>query len=414
MMFLALRHLLSKKRQTILVLLGISLGTTMFLVIAGVQMGMQEYILERMLANAPHVKIEPRESLVRNEPLAERFYGEGPSVRWVVPPSGKRGELHLEHPQGWFDLLSSSPEVMGYSPVLVVNGLALRGTVRAPIALQGFLPERISRLTDFESSMVEGKLADIAGGGNQLVVGRSFLEKIGAVRGDSIRISLGSGEPLPFRIAGVYHSGMRGFDDVILYGALQDVQMANRTPGRIGAVHVYLFDPESAAARANQWSVLSRDRVESWDQSSMQFLQIFSVQNFTRLVITFAILIVASFGIYNVLSIMVNQKKREIAILRSIGYPPKDVLELFLLQGVMLGVGGAMVGLVVGHLLNLWIGTIEMGFDSPMGNRLLISYSPMNYVTGFLLAAVSSVAASFLPARAASKYTPLDIIRSEG
>ena len=142
-------------------------------------------------------------------------------------------------------------------------------------------------------------------------------------------------------------------------------------------------------------------------------MEIFTLQDVIRYTISVAILIVASFGIYNVLSIMVNQKRREIAILRSIGYSPHKILELFLIQGIMLGIGGAITGLVVGNGVKRYVETIKFGGPHMAFDHLLMSYAPSIYVTGFLLAFVSALVASILPARAASKLTPIDIIRSE-
>jgi lipoprotein-releasing system permease protein len=162
---------------------------------------------------------------------------------------------------------------------------------------------------------------------------------------------------------------------------------------------------------ADAWELTSTDKVESWEEANANFMEIFTIQDIVRWSVTFAILVVAGFGVYNVLSIMVTQKKREIAILRSIGYPPKYILELFLIQGMMLGVTGAIIGLSVGHGVNLYLATIKLGHGGV--GKMLISFSPTIYIIGFLLAFISAILASFLPAHGASKLTPLDIIRSE-
>lgn len=137
-----------------------------------------------------------------------------------------------------------------------------------------------------------------------------------------------------------------------------------------------------------------------------------NIQDIVRLVITTSILIVAGFGIYNVLSIMINQKQKEIAILRSIGYAPSRILQLFLVQGLILGFFGGLMGLIFGHSLNLFIESIELGFEIGKSNHMLISYRPSIYITAFVAAQISATIASILPARKAAKMTPLDIIRA--
>ncbi|MDH5183446.1 MAG: ABC transporter permease, partial [Gammaproteobacteria bacterium] len=115
MLFLAIRHLLSRKRQTVLIFLGISLGTMMFTMISGIQLGMREFIEDRLLNNTSHIQISARDRLINKEEISRRFYPHQ-TVQWLVPPAGKREEAHIMYPQGWFDRLSVDPQVTAYSP----------------------------------------------------------------------------------------------------------------------------------------------------------------------------------------------------------------------------------------------------------------------------------------------------------
>ena len=128
---------------------------------------------------------------------------------------------------------------------------------------------------------------------------------------------------------------------------------------------------------------------------------------------TISILIVAGFGIYNILTMAVNQKRKEIAILRSIGFESLDIVILFLTQGIILGALGGLFGCLVGYGVCEVMARIPVANRGLGGNHMIIAFFPGIYVRGFLLAFVSSSLASFLPARAAGKMTPIDIIRSE-
>jgi lipoprotein-releasing system permease protein len=411
MFFLAVRHLLSRKRQTLLIFLGISLASLVYVLISGMYLGMQEYIIARLLNNTAHVKISARDQTIERQQMTLRFYGDEAGIHWLVPPSGKREEAHILYPQGWFDRLRDDPEVRAYSPSLTVNVIISRRDTRRPGALIGIEPDKHTRVTGLEQYMQRGSLHDLGGGGNKVVVGDGMLTRLGATHGDNIMVSTGTGEARPFKIVGVLHLGVRDLDERLMLAALRDVQQLNRTPGQINEISVALVEFEKSQAMADLWKNFSVDKVESWLEANANFLEIFNLQDFIRYTISIAILLVASFGIYNVLSIMVNQKRREIAILQSIGYAPRRILELFLIQGLMLGAGGAVAGIAFGHLLKRYMGTLKftgMGVD-----HLLMSYRPSIYVTGFLLALVSALIASILPARAASKLTPIDIIRSE-
>ena len=158
---------------------------------------------------------------------------------------------------------------------------------------------------------------------------------------------------------------------------------------------------------------MGTEKVQDWQEANKNFMEMIRVQDYTRYFITFSILIVAAFGIYNVLSIMINQKKKEIAILRAIGYGPEKILELVLYQGLLLGVAGGVLGLFMGYLLCRLIGSIDLGIELGSSRSLLVSYDPEIYLVAFFAANTASIIASLLPARAASRMTPMDIIRSE-
>ena len=143
------------------------------------------------------------------------------------------------------------------------------------------------------------------------------------------------------------------------------------------------------------------------------FMEMIRMQDAVRYFITFSILVVAAFGIYNILSIMINQKKREIAILRSIGYPPKDILVLFMYQGVMLGVFGGLIGVLLGYFISIGVESIDLGFEIGESNHLIISYDIDIYIVAFISALFASLVASYLPARKASRMTPMEIIRDQ-
>ncbi len=129
---------------------------------------------------------------------------------------------------------------------------------------------------------------------------------------------------------------------------------------------------------------------------------------------TISILVVAGFGIYNILTMAVNQKRREIAILRSMGFEPKDIIQLFLTQGLILGSTGSTVGLGLGYLFCRIMEQIPVSSQRLMGGgKMLVSFDPLIYVKAFILGFLAAIVASLLPARSAGKLEPIEIIRSD-
>ena len=143
-------------------------------------------------------------------------------------------------------------------------------------------------------------------------------------------------------------------------------------------------------------------------------LSVFKTQDIVRNSMTISIIIVAGFGIYNILSILVAQKRRDIAILRSMGYTPKNIISLFFNQGLILGVIGGLIGLVVGYLLCLLVGQIEVasGRMVTANGKMIVSYDYMIYVKAYTIALISSIFSSIFPARTAGSLDPMAIIRA--
>src|SRR5271157_1345731 len=117
MFFLAFRHLLSRPNQTILTFLGIMLGAAGYVVFAGIQLGQQEFIIDRLINTDSQIRISPRFDYITEETFKDVFFT-GKAVNWIIPPSGLLSYQYLTNVQGWFEKLDADPEVLYYSPQL--------------------------------------------------------------------------------------------------------------------------------------------------------------------------------------------------------------------------------------------------------------------------------------------------------
>lgn len=414
MWFLALRHLTSRKRQTGLTLLGILLGTAAYVVISGLLIGFQDFIVNQLVDNDAHVRISAREELLTPASLNAAFFGDSTIVNWVKPPAGRKDNPYILSPGTWMERLERDPKVAGAAAQMEVQVIANRGKVTSTAKLLGSDPERQKKVSNIENYMQSGKLSDIGSSGNRVIVGRDLLETLGAVQGETIYLSAGKGAPQPFRVVGVFRIGVKAVDSTTIIGAIGDAQKLNQTPSRVTSIAVRLKDVREARKLAVGWNTLAEEKAESWDQANQGLMSVFSMQDVVRNAMTISILIVASFGIYNILSLAISHKKREIAILRSMGYEPRDISRLFLTQGMFLGGVGGLVGLLLGLFICLYLGTIDVSSNRGLGgDKLFMSYSLDIYLKAFFLAIFSATIASFLPARAAGRMEPIDILRSE-
>jgi lipoprotein-releasing system permease protein len=414
MFFLALRHLLSRKKQTTLTLIGILLGTAAYISITAMMMGFQSFLVDQLVNNDSHIRIKAREEVLTGESLRSSFFDEGTLIHWIRPPSGRRDDAFILAPGAWLDRLENDEMVVGASPQLVVQGIATYGKVAMGISLVGSEPERQKSVSNIEKSMVQGKFSDIGTSGNRIAVGDEFLKKIGATRGETIFVTVGRERPQPFRIVSVFHIGIKAIDETRIFGALADMQKLNQTPSRVSDIAIRLADVTKASDVAKNYDLIGQESVQSWEQSNEGILSVFKTQDIVRNTMTISILIVAGFGIYNILSLAVTHKRREIAILRSMGFEPTDITNLFLIQGIILGLLGGTLGAALGFGASHIMASIEISANRGLGgNHMMILFDPMIYVKAFGLALASSCFASYFPARSAGRLEPIDIIRSE-
>lgn len=412
MIALALRFLTSRPRQTSLMLLGFFFGAASFVTLSGIMLGFRRYLVYQLINNEDHVHVEPREEFLAERSLDGAFYGEGaPGPVWAVPPSGRKDSAAVDNPQAWYARFDADPRVVAYTPQLTASVILSKARATVPATLIGCDAPAQLRVTTIGDYVVEGRFQDIAAGGNRLAMGRELMRLLGLRLFQNVTVSLADGRPTPFKVVAVFRTGNR-FLDRTAYAAIADVQRVNGTPNRVNKISVRTTDHARAAAMASAWAAIGSDKVESWDQKNANIFEVFRIQDAVRFISIGAIMVVAGFGIYNVLGMTVLQKRRDIAILRAVGYGPWDVVRLFLAQGVALGAGGTALGLLFGWGLSFYLETIRLG-DSPMGGvgHLLVSREPAIYVQAAALAMTSALIASFLPARAAGRLAAIEIIR---
>jgi lipoprotein-releasing system permease protein len=414
MMFLSLRHLLARKKQSFLILLGIVIGTAAYVAISGMMLGFQTYILEQLVNNEAHIRVSAREDILTEEEL--NAFPTAKHVFWPIPPSGRKDSTKIEYPMGWFNKLDKDPDIAAYSPQVVSQVIFSVAKVTRAGRVIGSQFERQIKVTNIEKYMKKGSFKDLGNSGNRMIIGSKLMEQLGTRESETILIAPGSGAPQPFKIVGVFETGIRGIDESTAFVALADAQKLRGRPSEITDIAIKLFDPDKAQEKADEWKVSTLDKVLPWQEASASILSVFKTQDIVRNSMTIAIIVVAGFGIYNILSILVNQKKRDIAILRSMGFTPSDVVKLFFNQGLILGILGGIIGLGLGNIICHIMGQIEVvpGRMSGPGNKMIISFSLIIYIKAFFIAMLSSIFSSIIPAREAGKMEPMDIIRSGG
>ena len=413
MLFLALRQLLSRKKQSAFILIGVILGTTAYIVISGVMLGFQQYLLNKLVNNTAQISISAKEQLIQPNAVKNALFGARTIVYWLKKPSGVRELDYIINPQGWYKKLSHNKQVVAYVPQLTANAIINNNGSTRSVSLTGTKAKQQLNVTNIAANITEGSFTSLTPGSNRIAIGAGLAQKLGASLNSTINLTNATGLVRAFKISGIFSAGDRRTDDNSAYMDLNDLQSFEEKQGKVDTIAVKVTAPYNATALANSWQAFSQEKVESWQQRSENILSVFSVQTFIRYFMVCSILLVSGFGIYNVLNIMINQKRREIAILRAIGYTSRDIVRLFFTQGFLFGLIGGMLGLIIGFAICLYISTLPAVGMSRGAGTMTVTFSWTIYAWGLCLALGSSIFASIIPARAAGKLQPIAIIRSE-
>lgn len=417
MMFLALKHLVTRRKQTLVTLLGIIIGTTAFIVISSFFEGFQSYLIDNLISGDAHIKVEARERQINRDEVEKILFPEYSYFHWTRIPAGRRAAAYIENPPGWYERFKTNPHFVAATSSYSTNALINYNQTAYSVMVNGIKPSDQIKVTNIETKMIDGSILDLEKGTGRIVIGSELAMTLAKQVGDSVVLTTHEGKLFPFKIVGIFYTGNKRSDLSTTYTKITDSQILGNAPGRISEISVRLDDFKQAAMIASNWKKTSFDKVESWDQANSNLINIFTTQDILSYMTSGIITLVAAFGIYNVLNMVVNQKRKDIAILRSMGFEAKDVISLFLIQGAILGILGGSLGCLFGKLIALSIGTINLrppgggGHGGAGAGAFTLEVRMSFYIIALMISNFAALAASFFPARSASKLTPIDIIR---
>ncbi len=408
MLFLAIRHLKQRKKQTLVTGMGVFLGTIAFVVVSGYTLGLEAFFKDRLLDNDGHMRISARERYLLANEIGENLFG-SQLINWEIPPTGRKDFGNLPGAVNWYQKLKTDPRVEAFAPQLIGQVIVSRAQGSISAVLVGVKPSQQVVVTPrLPNSIVKGNFEDLATGGNRLILGAGAARKLGVVVGDSVQLVAPRGVSAIFRVVAIFAIGLEQFDNTYAYANLTDVQKLTGKLSVANEIAVRLKNRDFADFVANSYQTLSSDRVRSWKEINQTFVAIIGVQTGFRIVVIGILAVVIGFGIFNTLNISVTQKRKDIAILRSMGYSKSKIIQLFLIQGFALGFSGGLLGLPLGFFLCWQLSQIK--FSEAAGN-ISISFSPWIYLGSLAVGVLSATLAGYLPARAAGKLDPIQVIR---
>ena len=402
---IAFTHVLSRVRQTLVGMLGVAMGVGFSVMMAALMDGSQRDFISQLVDSLPHVTVRDERRNPPRQPVEDLYT--------AVEFSGLRTPVTRPGIKNPFAIIVTLEGWMGGAVAPSVESRAvIRYAGRDTAAnVTGIDPRRERKVSKLATQIRHGNLDSLFKSSNAIILGDRLAAKIGARVGNTISLASGTGQTLSCTVVALLHAGVSQVDETQAYTLIKTAQILAGQTGLVNAIRIRVAKILEARDVATRIEAQTGYKTVSWQEANEDLLSAFEIRNFIMYTVVGAILLVASFGTYNIISTITHEKTRDIAILKSLGFTETTVRRIFLIEAMLIGLAGTIIGWGLGYVLCLLLGSIE--FKSPFidATRLPIYYTIVHYLLAAAVALSASAIAGYLPARKAARQHPVEIIR---
>jgi lipoprotein-releasing system permease protein len=402
---IAWTHVRTRARQTLVAVAGVATGVGFSVMMAALMQGSQDDFVNRLVNSLAHISVSDERRTPPEQPAESAFAAA--QIHGLTPEERRRG---IKNPLATMAALEAWMPG-GIAPSVKTQAIIRYASRDVGVTLIGIDPHREPRVSELPKQMREATLSALFRATNAVILGDRLAEKMGARVGANITIQASEGASVNAQVVGLFHAGIRMTDESTAYALLKTGQILGRQTGLVNEIRVRLDDPMIAREVSQRIERETGYKSVSWQEQHEDLLSTFVIRNIIMYTVVGAILLVASFGTYNIISTITHEKARDIAIMKSLGLNERTVRSIFVMEAMIIGSAGGIAGFILGYLLSLGLGSIEIKSPFMDANRLPLAYNSLHYLIAGTVALVSSVAAGWAPARKAARVHPVEIIR---
>lgn len=404
---IALRFLTAKKRAMVMSLSCIILGVGLFIVTQATTSGFEQFFIKTILGTNGAIMIQDKlQATMRT--LEAGGYNSGTEIR---QKEGQKYIEGIEYPALLTESVKAFGNVSGVSAVL-------RGTVTIRSSFReqsgqayGIVLADHLKVSDLASQIVQGSLNDFRVQQSGALIGKVIADKLQLETGDTFEIE-NKGEIHHFRVSAIYQTGVTDIDSVRVYLKMDDARALFRKPTGASYLQVSLFDKDRAREDAAEMTNSLQHKADAWQDREKSWLGVFKAFRIATGITVSVFTLIAGLAMFNTLAMIVIEKTKEIAILRSMGYSRQDISAIFLWQAGIVLVIGTVLGCVVGAVITFAVSQVPLPITGIFtSHKFLVRWSQWHYIEAVLTAVLMVMMASMIPSRRAARLEPGDIIR---
>lgn len=404
--------LLARWKQTLIAAVGVTFSIAMFVTLLGFMNGLNDLLDGLIMNRTAHIRLYHDINVSKNQPIDLMMPHTANFVNSIKP---KNQRLELYNSAQIMHAIKQDERVLGVAPKINAQVFYNVGTIDLTGVINGIDPDEENRLFMFSDYVTRGNYLDLKNIPNSIILGKGVADKMAANIGDVVQVTTSKGERLQLKVVGYFQSGLQDLDKVQSYCSISTTQkLLGVSNNYITDVQVKLKDILQAPAMAKEYQRYYETDAIDIQQANSQFETGSSVRSIISYAVGITLLIVAGFGIYNILNMMIYEKMDSIAIMKAIGFSGKDVNLIFIFIALSIGIFGGILGLLVGFGMSNIIDNIPFNTESlPTIKTYPINYNPAFYIIGGIFSIVTTYFAGYFPSRKASKIDPVIIIRGK-
>ena len=336
---IAWRHVTTRLRQTSVAIFGVAIGVAFTMMIIAMLVGRQIDFVAVLVDSMPHVTLRDEKHAVQGQP-AERKFAAVQTSNLIAAEKG----TGIKNPNEVMASLNSwLPGAI--APSVKTTVVIHDAKEQIGVTLTGIDPRRELTVSKLETHMLgNGHVMDLQKGSNSILIGEGLAKKIAARVGSTVNLSTSGGALIPATVVGIFRSGIRDVDEKQIYSLIRTAQIIISQPGIINEIRIHLKEPRTADKIAKQVEFLTGYRAVSWQEANSDVLSTLKVTDIIMYIISGAMLLASTFGIYSIISTITNEKRHDIAIMKSFGMKEGVVRSIFIVESAIIGAVGVIVG----------------------------------------------------------------------
>jgi lipoprotein-releasing system permease protein len=411
---ISLHLLLARLKQTIVAGAGVTFGIAMFIALISFMTGLNDLLDGLILNRTPHVRLY-NEVKASDEQPVERSARYAQDENFISSIKPKNGKKELRNVGAIVEALRNDSRVIDVAPKVNAPVFYNAGNIEIAGVINGIEVPAEEKLFNFSSYVIKGNISDLTNVNNSIFLGKGIADKMMVDVGDVIQLTNGKGQSSSLKVAGIVQLGLADLDNTFSFADISTTQQVlGEGTAYITDLQIKIYEMEMAPQLAEEYHrVFGVDAIDI-QKANAQFETGSSVRSIISYAVGITLLIVAGFGIYNILNMMIYEKMDSIAILKATGFSGRDVKTIFIILSMIIGIAGGILGLLLGFGFSQLIDNLPFETEAmPTIKTFPVQYNPVYYVIGITFALITTYIAGWFPAQKASKVDPVVIIRGK-